>query len=197
MDSTPINLTPNQLDSPETRLQKARDFLRDNPNEPLVVAARIYNIPPATLYAAMKRGWECRKRGGHNQILQEHHTLALHKFIRSLLASGILPTHTIVFNAICSLKKAQDPNGKGPSYSWFTKWWKSSNLKKIKSKPLATVRFTAQQEDDVRKWFQRYQSTLKEYSIKRKNVINFDEAGFRVGCAKGQLILVPDDIKEV
>jgi hypothetical protein len=33
--------------------------------------------------------------------------------------------------------------------------------------------------------------------IKRKNVINFDEAGFRVGCSKGQSILVPDDIKEV
>ena len=77
------------------------------------------------------------------------------------------------------------------------KWWKSSNLKKIKSKPLATVRFTAQQEDDVHKWFKTYQSTLSEYGIKRKNIINFDEAGFRVGCTKGQWILVPDDIKEV
>jgi hypothetical protein len=45
-------------------------------------------------------------RATYNQVLQEYHTLALHKFIRSLLASGILPTHTIVSNAICSLKKA-------------------------------------------------------------------------------------------
>lgn len=196
MDSTP-NPTPNQLDSPETRLQKARDFLQENPNEKPMIAAKIYDIPPSTLYSAIKRGWECRQTGGQNQVLQEHHTLALHKFIRSLLVYGILPTHTVVFNAICSLKKAQDPNRKAPSYSWFTKWWRSSNIKKIKSKPIATARFTAQQEDDVCKWFKKYQSTLKEYNIKRKNVINFDEAGFRVGCSKGQFILVPDDINEV
>lgn len=188
---------PNQLESLETRLENARDFLRDNPDEQPIVAARIYNIPPTTLYTAIKRGWKCGHKGGYNQVLQEHHTLALHKFIRSLLASGILPTHAIVFNAICSLKKAQNPNSKAPSYSWFMKWWKSSNLKKIKSKPLATVRFTAQQEDDVHKWFKTYQSTLSEYGIKKKNIINFDEAGFRVGCTKGQWILVPDDIKEV
>ncbi|OXV09209.1 hypothetical protein Egran_03031 [Elaphomyces granulatus] len=112
MDSTP-NPTPNQLDSPETRLQKARDFLQENPNEKPMIAAKIYDIPPSTLYSAIKR-----------------------------------------------------------------------------------ARFTAQQENDVRKWFKKYQSTLKEYNIKRKNVINFDEAGFRVGCSKGQFILVPDDINE-
>jgi hypothetical protein len=54
MDST-LALTPNQLDSLETRLQKARDFLRDNPDEQPMVAARIYNVRPTTLYTAMKR----------------------------------------------------------------------------------------------------------------------------------------------
>jgi hypothetical protein len=158
MDSTLI-LIPNDIDSLEMRLQKAREFLQENSSERPITAARIYNIP-STLYDAMKRGWEHRQTGGQNRILQEYHTQALHKFIRSLLASGILPTHAIVYNAICSLKKTQDPNSKAPSYSWFTKWWKSSNIKRIKSKPLATVRFTAQQEHDVRQWFRKYQSTL-------------------------------------
>jgi hypothetical protein len=55
---------------------------------------------------------------------------------------------------------------------------------------------TAQQEQDVVKWFKVYHQSLKEYKIKRKNIVNFDEAGFRVGCAKGQWILVPEDVME-
>jgi hypothetical protein len=54
----------------------------------------------------------------------------------------------------------------------------------------------AQDEQEVQKWFKEYHKTLREYSIRRKNIVNFDEAGFRVGCAKGQWILVPEDILE-
>jgi hypothetical protein len=38
---------------------------------------------------------------------------------------------------------------------------------------------------------------LAKYQIKKKNIYNFDEAGFRVGCARGEEILVPLDIREV
>ena len=31
----------------------------------------------------------------------------------------------------------------------------------------------------------------------RKNIFNFDETGFRIGCIKGHDLLVPDDIIEV
>jgi hypothetical protein len=55
---------------------------------------------------------------------------------------------------------------------------------------------TAQQEQDVIKWFKVYRQYLKDYNIKRRNIVNFDEAGFRVGCAKGQWILVPEDVLE-
>jgi hypothetical protein len=56
---------------------------------------------------------------------------------------------------------------------------------------------TAQDAQDVQRWFKKYKATLREYGIKRKNIVNFDEAGFRVGCAKGQWILVPADAMEV
>jgi hypothetical protein len=54
----------------------------------------------------------------------------------------------------------------------------------------------AQDEQDVQRWFRKYRETLKEYKIKRRNIINFDEAGFQVGCMKGQWILVPLDVTE-
>jgi hypothetical protein len=45
-------------------------------------------------------------------------------------------------------------------------------------KPLAVVQLTAQVEQDVQRWFRKYRETLKEYKIKRRNIVNFDEAGF-------------------
>jgi hypothetical protein len=55
---------------------------------------------------------------------------------------------------------------------------------------------TAQNEQDVKRWFKKYRETIREYKIKRRNIVNFDEAGFRVGCLKGTYILVPLDVVE-
>ena len=150
-------------------------------------------------YEAISRPLNIKRRcGGHNKILQEHQKEALHLFIRSLLASQIQPTYQLIFNAICNLKRAQNPDKfKAPSLAWFSGWWKKNGLHKIKAKPLAIVRLTAQREQDVTQWFKGYKTAIKEYGIKKRNIVNFDEAGFRVGCPKGQYLLVPADILEV
>ena len=50
---------------------------------------------------------------------------------------------------------------------------------------------------DVEAWFADYRVVLRELNIKNKrNIINFDEAAFRVGYMKGHEILVPTDVKE-
>ena len=68
----------------------------------------------------------------------------------------------------------------------------------IKSKPLAVDCFTATQEKDVKAWFSDYKQILKTLPIKnKKNIINFDGAGFRVGCKKGYKLIVPDNISTV
>jgi hypothetical protein len=137
------NLTPNQQADLLTRIQHAKQFLKENPDEQAVTAARIYNLQPTTLYSQLLRE-PTGTRGRQNKILQEHHVLAIHNFIRSLLTYQIQPTHGLVFNAICTLKRAQDPdNFKAPTLRWFRAWWKNSRLHKIKSKPLAIIRITA------------------------------------------------------
>jgi hypothetical protein len=190
-------LTPNQINDIPTRIRHAKEFLQENPNEIAITAARIYNIQPQTLNSSIKRAPTSGIRGGLNKVLQDHHKVALHLFIQSLLAYGIQPTYQLVYNSICHLKRAQDPEYKAPSLGWFSGWWKANNLHQIKSKPLAVIRLTAQHEQNVQRWFKKYRATLREYKIQRKNIVNFNEAGFRVGCAKGQWILVPLDILEV
>ena len=67
-------------------------------------------------------------------------------------------------------------------------------MHKIKAKPLAVVCLIAQQEQEIICWFKEYQATIKKYGIKRRNIVNFDKAGFRVGYPKDQYLLVPTNI---
>jgi hypothetical protein len=85
-------LAPNQLDDISMRIQHAKEFLWENPNELPITATRIYDLPPSTLYPSLKRP-KNRKRSGQNKILQQHHIEALHLFIQLLLAYGIQPTY--------------------------------------------------------------------------------------------------------
>jgi hypothetical protein len=60
---------------------------------------------------------------------------------------------------------------------------------------------TAQDEKEIEEWFfgkeRGYLATLEKYNIKPKNLYNFDETGFRVGCPRGVEVIVPLDVKEV
>jgi hypothetical protein len=153
-----MELVPNSVESLSIHVSKAKAFLKENPHEKLVTAARIYKLPShSTLYSSIARDKEPPKKlGGHNKVLVEYQVQAIHNFIRSLLAHGIQPTYAVVFNAIVGLKRAQnrhDPKYTGPSRRWFRAWWKENKLHKIKTKPLAVVRLTAAQEDDMKAWF--------------------------------------------
>ena len=55
----------------------------------------------------------------------------------------------------------------------------------------------AQDKGEVQAQFKGYQDVLAKYKISQKDIWNFDETGFRVGCLKGQQIYMPLDIKEV
>lgn len=177
-------------------IDQAKKFLLENPTETKTTAARIFNVKPGTLNASIHRHSESKK-GGQNRILGEAETRAIHEFIRSLLVFGILPTSEVVFSAIVGLKHAQDPSSSGPSRRWYRGWWQQSGLHKNQTKPLPMVRYEAATELDIAEWFRNYTKEMKKLGIKtRRNIINFDEGGFRAGCLRGQEILVPDDMPE-
>lgn len=103
--------------------------------------------------------------------------------------------HTeVVYSAGVKLKDDQNSNKEPPTKRLFRGWWKQSYLHKIKTKPIATVRFTAAKEARCQKLVCSVLSCLErlEYPEKEKNIINFEKAGFRIGCMKGQEILVTD-----
>jgi transposase-like protein len=111
------------------------------------------------------------------------------------LNHGLLPTQGVLLAAITRVRQLN--HKPPPSKSWFQKWWKTQPLHKIKTKPIAQERIIAQDKDVVVAWFTQYREVLEKHDIQPKDIWNFDETGFRIGCPKGQEIYVPHNIKEV
>jgi hypothetical protein len=187
--------TLNETSDLQTRIQQAKAWLQERDNEEAITtAARIFNITRTTLSSSIHRP-SGDSRGGLNRILTSGQEQSINLFIQSYLNHGLLPTKGVLISAITRLRALE--NKPPPSASWFQKWWKTQPLHKIKTKPIARVRITAQDKDEVSQWFVKYKEVVKKHEVSRKDIWNFDETGFRIGCPKGEEIYVPLDVKEV
>jgi hypothetical protein len=86
-----------------------------------------------------------------------------------------------------------------PSYRWFQGFMKDHPelFKTLKTKPIALVRVTAADYEEVKDWFRGFREFCEKINVQPGNILNFDEAGFRVGVAPREEIIVPAYVKEV
>ena len=70
-------------------------------------------------------------------------------------------------------------------------------FKALQTKPIARVRVSAADVEEVRDWFYGFRTWCEERSIKPGDVLNFDEARFWVGVAPGEEVVVLAYVKEV
>ena len=159
--------TPNEALDTKTRIRLAKEWLQEHETESITTAARIFKLNRTSLSYSIQKA-KNRPGGGLNRILTTSQEQSLHQFIRSYLDHSLLPTKGVILSAITRLRALE--NKPPPSDSWFRKWWKTQPLHKIKTKPIARVRITAQDQEEVRQWFARYRQVLREYRISRSNV---------------------------
>jgi hypothetical protein len=67
----------------------------------------------------------------------------------------------------------------------------------LKTKAIARVCVSAVDVEEVKNWFDGFYAWCEEHNIQPRDVLNFDEAGFQVGVALGEEIVVPTYVKEV
>ena len=67
----------------------------------------------------------------------------------------------------------------------------------LKTKPIARVRVSAADIEEVTEWFKGFTTWCKEREIEAGDILNFNEAGFWVGVAPSKDIVVPAYVKEV
>ncbi len=62
-----------------------------------------------------------------------------------------------------------------------------------RSKLLLAQRKAAQKHDDIKLHFQKFHDRYEELEIELKNLYNFDETSFRIGCLAGQIVFTRTD----
>ena len=105
----------------------------------------------------------------------------------------------MVFAAISHLKASQIPLQKAPSQRQFQTFLKAHPdlFQTLKTKPIARVRVSTADIEEVIEWFKGFTTWCKEREIRVVDILNFDEAGFQVGVAPSEDIMVPIYVKEV
>jgi len=173
--------------------------MRRHPDEACAQVTRDYNIKRRSLSSAVQRGAQgLRQYGGQNKGLTIAQEKVVDDFIRKQLEHNFLPLRPVIFSVITNIR-ARD--SKGPlSEVWFGQWWRSRGLHKIKTKLIAIIRITAQDEKEVDEWYEKkegYFDCLAKFQIKDMNIYNFDEINARLGCPKGMDVIVPEEVKEL
>ena len=189
--------TPNDALDHSARIREAITWLQEQQDETITTAARIFQLNRTTLSYSIQRAnhISSRGRGGRNRILTLNQEKHLNQFIKGYLEHNLLPKKGVILSAITRIRALE--NKPPPSKSWFNKCIKTQPLHRIKTKPIARIRITAQDKEQVKGWFKEYNTMLQKHNIHRKDIWNFDETGFRIGCPKGQEIYVSEDVKEL
>lgn len=182
-------------------IQEAVAFKAEHPTEQACTGARIYHVNESSVRSNIRRrrAGVPTQHGGQNKVLSTAQIEALTKYIEDMYLSGLGATKQMVFGAIAHLRAAENPPKKPPSIRWFQTFLKGHPelFRTVKTKPIAIERVSAQDIDEVRKWFINWTAFCEKHHIKSSDVLNFDETGFRIGVASGEEILVPTYVKEV
>jgi hypothetical protein len=114
--------------------------------------------------------------------------------------SGYGATKAMVYATIGCLKANEVPVKKDPpSWRWFQTFMKDHPklFRTLKTKAIARVRVTAADVEEVKDWFDGFRTWCEEHNIQPRDVLNFNEGGFRVSVAPSEEIVVPTYVKEV
>ncbi|KAH9210537.1 hypothetical protein DL95DRAFT_307853 [Leptodontidium sp. 2 PMI_412] len=136
-------------------------------------------------------------RGGVNKRLDDAEEATLVLYCWRLIMLGDNPGRKDIEAAANSILRAAGK--KKVSKPWLTRWLNNHKalLKPRTSKPLAAERKAAHEEADILEHFRKFDSTMKEYYIKKTNCWNFDETGWRIGILNGRLVFTFPDVSAV
>jgi hypothetical protein len=191
-------------DEYQEALSNATAFKQENPEEKTTAAAQIYQVNNSTVWTVLLRERQRQAKpatshGGHNKILSKVQVEAIYKYVEDSYLSRYGATKSIVYAAVGFLRANQLLPKPPPTMRWFREFMNNHPelFKTLKTKPIAQVRVSAADLEEVREWFYSFWTWCEEHSIQPRDVLNFNEARFRVRVASREEIVVPAYVKEV
>ncbi|PMD18623.1 hypothetical protein NA56DRAFT_751299 [Hyaloscypha hepaticicola] len=157
-------------DMPERdKLREAIQFLKDNPDETPVTAARACNVKN---HDTVRKAWQReRKKMRMPKLYAVSHAIN----------GGNGATKQMMFN--CAIWMRKEDGKTAPSWRWFIEWLKSIlEFYTIKTKPIASHRVNLHTEQALHIWFEtEYLPALEDCDIYRGDrIYNMDEKGARI-----------------
>jgi hypothetical protein len=179
----------------ENKLKSAVLAYKNNEFKYISDCAKSYEVPYSLLRARL-RGRNTT-RGGHNKVLLLSQEAALKAYLDRCIYLG-RPSKKRYLRAAANTILRNSGIERMVSKRWTTRFLtRNPQYKKLRTKPLAAERQAAQERLQIEEHFQRFQATLLEHNIEKRDVWNFDETGFRIGCLRGQLVLTHTNQKAV
>jgi DDE superfamily endonuclease len=136
-------------------------------------------------------------RGGRNARLNAFEDEALKRYMDFLCRIGMPPDKRAIVKAANLL--LEDRGEARVSKDWGRRWLLRNKeyYKNIRSKTLHAERKAIHHTEEIELHFRQFNEMMVTYDIEQNDVWNFDEIGFRIGCLRGRMVIVPADVKAI
>mgnify|MGYP001597606892 CR=1 FL=1 len=177
-------------------VQKANDFLNENPGENNVTAARIFHVNQTTLRMRRTRQTQQQPkiRGGSNKLLSDVQAEAIQRYIQRLMKMDTVQQsqwflmRSANYSQLTTLRVNHRHNGgsrRGSSPNTFHT---------IKTRPIEAARVASHDVSAIKEWFHEFKDVCNQLDVTAADIYNFDGVGFR-GMSTGEHVLVPTAVK--
>jgi DDE superfamily endonuclease/Tc5 transposase DNA-binding domain len=173
------------------------DILYSDELLPITELSEKHELPYQTLrHRILGKHKSVKENGGLNKKLSEAQEKAVCQFLDMHIQLGFPADIRMVSGAadhILKLDGVQQWNKDKKCFeqarvggNWASRFVKRHNptYKKIRTQPLAAERKATHTKATFLTFFQKLQDTIRKYQIRKKEVYNFDETGWRIGIGK-------------
>ena len=189
----------------DKRIEKALNELARGQFQSVREAARANNVTHTTLLRRMDGGQSTAESREPQQILTIPEENALAECITRLAIVGHPPKHAFIrelaeeiwFNRRGPAGTHNDSNFQvSIGESWVQRFiHRHSELETACSRAIETARIRDVTKEDLNRWFDEFEKTIKEKDIRIEDMYNMDETGFAIGVVQRSYVVVNKDSK--
>ncbi|KJZ68915.1 hypothetical protein HIM_11701 [Hirsutella minnesotensis 3608] len=178
----------------EARVQRAKDYLDQNPTAKVTTVARQFEVPRGRLRGRLEGRTSLTDRQPTNTKLSKPEEDALCRYIDRLDAVNLAVRREFIVDAAnCILRerssKASQSNPPTVGIHWIDRFVKRHKYRLMSQKQLESNRQIAENIPTVIEWYKKLRNVIQSEGIVEDDIWNMDETGFRIGVGKDQLVV--------
>jgi len=182
----------------EEALQAAIDDFREGLYSTAVAAVADHGVKVRTLQRRLQGYESLYTRSVNSKTLNPAQEQALFEYIYRLDRIGMSSTPKMLRSSANYILRCHDQADRQVGPNWVTRFLqRNPHLLKRKQNPLAVERKLTQDVETMERHFTRFLDAYKELGIKKQDLYNMDETGFRIGCDRAHIVITLEASKRL